>query len=213
MKRKSFYISIFWLSVFVLWTSAVKYIDVQVIGPKNTAVGLASINSFFRDLIGVNMTLYSITDWLGLVPLAVVSGFALLGLVQWIKRKNFLKVDFSILVLGVFYFAVAVFYIFFETAVINYRPVLINGGLETSYPSSTTMLAMCVMPTALMQFNIRIKRPILRNGLAVVIIFFTVFMVVGRLVSGVHWFSDIIGGFLLSTGLVTMYCYFSNLKQ
>ncbi|MBQ2911285.1 MAG: phosphatase PAP2 family protein, partial [Clostridia bacterium] len=89
--------------------------------------------------------------------------------------------------------------------VVNYRPVLINGYLEASYPSSTTMLVMCVMPTAIMQFNARIKNNVLKRFVASAIIAFIVFMVIGRLVSGVHWFTDIIGGVLLSAGLVMMY--------
>jgi undecaprenyl-diphosphatase len=93
----------------------------------------------------------------------------------------------------------------FEVAVVNYRPVLINGLLEASYPSSTTMLVMCVMPTAAMQLHARIKKRLLRQSVIFLIIAFTSFMVIGRLISGVHWFSDIIGGALLSAGLVLMY--------
>ena len=151
------------------------------------------------------MSLYAITDWLGLVPLAFVMGFALLGLVQWIKRKYLLKVDYSILVLGGFYIVVMAVYVLFEVFVVNYRPVLIGGILEASYPSSTTTLVMCVMPTAIMQFNARIKNNILKRFVASAITVFVVFMVIGRLLSGVHWFTDIIGGALLSAGLVMMY--------
>ena len=96
-------------------------------------------------------------------------------------------------------------YVFFEVFVVNYRPVLIGGILEASYPSSTTMLVMCVMPTAIMQFNARIKNNILKRFVASAITAFVVFMVIGRLLSGVHWFTDIIGGALLSAGLVLMY--------
>ena len=146
-----------------------------------------------------------ITDWLGLVPLVFVMGFALLGLIQWIKRKHLFKVDYNILILGGFYIVVMAVYVLFEMLAVNYRPVLINGYLEASYPSSTTMLVMCVMPTAIMQFNARIKNNVLKRCVASAIIAFIVFMVIGRLVSGVHWFTDIIGGALLSAGLVMMY--------
>ena len=132
-------------------------------------------------------------------------GFGTLGLIQWIKRKLFLKVDYSILVLGGFYIVVMAVYVLFEMLVVNYRPVLINGYLEASYPSSTTILVMCVMPTAIMQFNARIKNDILKRWVSSAISTFIAFMVIGRLVSGVHWFTDIIGGALLSTGLVLMY--------
>jgi undecaprenyl-diphosphatase len=93
----------------------------------------------------------------------------------------------------------------FEFVVVNRRPVLIDGYLEASYPSSTTMLVACVMPTALMQLHARIQNKTLRRVIDVVIILFTAFMVLGRLISGVHWLSDIIGGLLLSAGLVASY--------
>ena len=193
------------LIAFVMWTVAIRFVDVQAIGPQESSVGFATINQFVHNLMGVHMSLYTITDWLGLVPLGFVMGFALLGLIQWVKRKHLLKVDYSILVLGGFYIVVMAVYVLFEMLVVNYRPVLINGYLEASYPSSTTMLVMCVMPTAIMQFNSRIKNNVLKRFVAFAIIAFIVFMVIGRLVSGVHWITDIIGGALLSTGLVLIY--------
>ena len=145
------------LIAFVMWTVAIRFIDVQAIGPQESSVGFATINQFVHTLTGVHMSLYTITDWLGLVPLMFVMGFGTLGLIQWIKRKHLLKVDYSILVLGGFYILVMAAYVLCEVFVINYRPVLIDGYLEASYPSSTTMLVMCVMPTAIMQFDTRIK--------------------------------------------------------
>ena len=211
--RKNFCFAICMLSAFVLWTIAISFIDVHTIGPQESAVGFATVNALVHSLTGVNMTLYTITDWLGLVPFAFAMGFALLGLIQWIKRKYLLKVDYSIFVLGGFYIVVMAVYLLFETVVINYRPVLINGFLEASYPSSTTMLVMSVIPTAIIQFNARIKNNVIRRVVASVLIAFIVFMVIGRLVSGVHWLTDIIGGALLSAGLVLMYSYFIKRKD
>jgi len=205
LNRKRLRIAIILLAAFALWTLAVSFIDVQPIGPRESSVGFASLNSPFHRLTGVNITLYTITDWLGLIPVGVCMAFGALGLVQWIKRKSILKVDFSILALGGFYIAVIAAYIFFEKFVVNYRPVLIEGYLEASYPSSTTMLTMCVMPTAAMQLSRRIKNSIFRRCVVIAIYVFTAFMVIGRMVSGVHWLSDIIGGALLSTGLVMLY--------
>ena len=203
--QRNFCIATCMLFAFFLWTATIQFIDVQTIGPQGSSVGFATLNGFVHNLTGVHMSLYAITDWLGLVPLAFVMGFALLGLVQWIKRKYLLKVDYSILVLGGFYIVVMAVYMLFEVFAVNYRPVLIGGILEASYPSSTTMLVMCVMPTAIMQFNARIKNNILKRFVASAITAFVVFMVIGRLLSGVHWFTDIIGGALLSAGLVLMY--------
>lgn len=193
------------LAAFALWTLLVRCVDVRAIGPMGSAVGFAALNGFVHKLTGVHMALYAITDWLGLVPIGFAMGFALLGLGQWVRRRRLKQVDYSILVLGGFYLAVMAAYILFETLVVNYRPVLIGGVLEASYPSSTTMLVLCVMPTAAMQLKTRIQNRMCRRCAASAIFVFTAFMLVGRLLSGVHWLSDIIGGVLLSAGLVTLY--------
>ena len=201
------------IAVFVLWTVLVSVVDVRAIGPNGSSVGFATLNGYVHDLTGVNMRLYSITDWLGLVPIGVAFGFAVLGLVQWVGRKSLFKVDRSILALGGFYIIVLAMYIFFEIVVINYRPVLIDGYLEASYPSSTTMLVMCVMPTAMMQLHARIKSNAFRRCVLISIAAFTAFMVIGRLASGVHWLTDIIGGALVSAGLVITYASVSDIHK
>lgn len=191
--------------LFLLWTIAVQYIDVQPIGPNGSQVGFASLNCFFHRLTGVHMTLYTITDWLGIVPIIFVLCFAAYGMCQLVKRKSLCRVDPDILVLGGFYIIVMAAYILFEMLVINFRPVLINGNLEASYPSSTTLLVLCVMPTAILQLQQRMKPSITKRTIAYVLAGFTVFMVLGRLISGVHWLSDIVGGILLSVSLVLLY--------
>lgn len=203
--KRNFYIALGLFAAFLLWTAATRLLDVQAIGPRGSTVGFAALNHFFHNFTGVHMSLYVITDWLGLVPLGCACGFAILGLAQWSKRKKLLEVDRSLLLLGGFYLVVIAAYALFEFVVVNYRPVLIEGILEASYPSSTTMLVLTVMPTAMMQLNPRIKRPALRRAVLGAILVFTAFMVIGRLVSGVHWLSDIIGGALLSASLVMAY--------
>ena len=207
--KKRLYIALSWLAAFATWTLSVIFVDVSAIGPAGSSVGLATLNRFVHGITGVNMTLYTVTDWLGLVPIAFALGFAILGLAQWIASKSLLRVDRSLFVLGGFYIAVIAAYVFFEAFTVNYRPVLIDGVLEGSYPSSTTMLVMCVMPSAAMQLGDRIKNSVLRRCIVIAITVFTLFMVVGRLISGVHWITDIIGGALLSGGLVEMYRFFS----
>ena len=216
MKKKNFcslYAALFMLGAFGLWTIAVSVIDLKAIGPNGSFVGFSTINGFIHKLTGVNMVLYHLTDWLGLVPVLVALAFAALGIVQWIKRKKLSKVDYSLFILGGFYITVMLAYVLFETVAVNYRPILIEGILEASYPSSTTLLVMNVMPTSIMQINSRIKNVAFKTFVDFIIIAFTVFMVVGRLISGVHWFTDIVGGVLLSMGLVMMYKYFVGLKE
>ena len=190
---------------FVIWTALLCFVDVQCIGPRESSVGLASLNRLFHGMTGVHMDLYVITDWLGLVPVAIGLGFAGLGLAQWIQRKKIRKVDADLLWLGGVYLMMLVCYLFFNEWVVNYRPVLIEGFLEASYPSSTTLLVLCVMPTAYMQLQTRMKSGKFKKILSFIICMFTALMVIGRLVSGVHWLSDIVGGALLSAGLVALY--------
>lgn len=201
-------LSAVFLFVFVLWTVLVKSVGVEAIGPNGSSVGFARLNAVVRDFTGYNHALYVLTDWLGLVPVGVVLCFATVGVAQLIKRKSLLKVDPDILLLGAFYVALGVVYVLFEKVKINFRPVLIDGVLETSYPSSTTLLVTCVMPTAIMQLNARIKNQTARKITCVATAVFTSFMVVGRVVAGVHWITDIIGGGLISASLVLAYYHF-----
>ena len=205
-------LSVCFLLTFIIWTFLLCLVDISPIGPNGSSVGFAKVNGSFHSFTGIHMYLYTITDWLSIVPLGFVAGFGIIGVGQLLKRKKILLVDRSIIVLGVFYIAVMAIFLLFEEVVINYRPVLIEGVLEASYPSSTTMLVMCVMPTTLMQLNTRIKNRIVRYIVLTLIILFTAFMVISRLVSGVHWFTDIIGGALLSAGLVLLYYYFCEYK-
>lgn len=201
------------LAAFALWTAAVCHVDVQAIGPNGSTVGLSTMNRLFHRLTGVHLFLYTLTDWLSLIPLALATGFAILGLAQWFQRRNLLNVDRDILILGSFYLVVIAAYMLFECAAVNSRPVLINGVLEASYPSSTTMLVLCIMSTSRLQLKARIRHGIRRRWILLFISAFAAFMVIGRLVSGVHWLSDIIGGALLSAGLVRLYEAFSGLPD
>lgn len=195
------------LAAFALWTALIQLVDVRPIGQNGTDIGFAALNTWFHELTGANMALYAITDWLGLVPIAVCLGFAALGAAQLVARKSLLRVDPDILLLGAYYVAVVFFYLLFEAVPINYRPIPIDGVMEASYPSSTTLLVLSVMPTLCYQIRRRSNSPSLRKATRAFVIAFSVFMVFGRLVSGVHWATDIVGAVLLAFGLFSMYSF------
>lgn len=190
---------------FLAVTLCVLFVDVQAIGPQESSIGLAGINAYVRDIIGVNMIWYDITDLLGLAALAIAGGFGILGLWQLIKGRSLKKVDADILALGGFYVVVFGIYIFFELFVVNCRPILMEGQLEASFPSSHTMLTVCILGTAIYQFAKRLKTCLVRNAAIVISGLVIAVTVVGRLLSGVHWFSDILAGLFLSGALV--FCY------
>ena len=193
------------LSGFLLWTVLIRCLDVREIGPERTKVGFAALNGWFHAFTGVNRTLYTVTDWLGLVPVFICFCYGIAGAVQWVQRKSLFRVDRDLILLGFYYLLVIFGYLFFEMVPINYRPVLIDGYLEASYPSSTTLLVLSVMPTLKFRTDRKCKKQLIRHLAALFSILFSAFMCIGRLLSGVHWVTDIIGSILLSSGLFQIY--------
>lgn len=190
---------------FAVWTFLIQEVDVQPIGPNGSSVGFAALNGWFHQLTGVHWMLYTLTDWLGLVPICVCLIFAGAGFVQLVQRRSIFKVDLDIIMLGAYYVLVIFGYLLFEMVPINYRPVLIEGFLEASYPSSTTLLVLSVMPTLYFQAQRRLNPNALRQTILIFSVLFSAFMVIGRLVSGVHWLTDIVGAVLLSSGIFLIY--------
>ena len=203
-KRLLFLGSIF-IGVFIIWTVLIQKVDVQPLGVNGTNIGFSKINCWFRQLTGVHMGIYNITDWLGLVPVFTCMIFGGMGIAQLIKRRSLLKVDYDIIFLGIYYIIVIWGYLIFEMIPINYRPILIEGVMEASYPSSTTLLVLGVMPTLIEQVNRRSESVIFKGTINAFAICFSVFMVLGRLISGVHWLTDIVGAIMLSLGLFCIY--------
>ena len=204
-RKRTLTAGVVFLCAFALWTALIRCVDVQSVGPDGTRVGLAGCNVWFHHLTGVHMGVYLLTDWLGLVPVAVCLCFGVFGLVQVIRRRSLLRADPDLLLLGAYDVVIFLGYLLFEMVPINYRPILIDGRLEASYPSSTTLLVLGVMPTLKFQIDRRCQSPALKTLTAVFAVAFTAFMVVGRLISGVHWVTDIIGSVLLSAGLYAFY--------
>ena len=192
--------------IFVIFTVLVKTVDVQPIGPLGSSVGFAAVNAFFAERFPFNESWYNFTQLLGYCAIGVCVLFGCVGFVQLVKRKSLLKVDGRIVSLGIYYIDVIMFYVLFNIFPINYRPVLEDGVLEASYPSSHTVLLVCVMLTAILQIGWLIKSRNLKIVLDIVCLAAALVMLVGRVISGVHWFTDILGGIILSASLVAMYC-------
>lgn len=184
---------------------AIKFIDVRAIGPEGSSVGLAAINEAVHSLFGVNLVWYTITDYLGLAAIAIAACFAILGLYQLITRKSLKKVDADIYALAGCYIAAMLVYFIFEHIIISYRPIDLGAGLEASFPSSHTVLSLCITCTAIEQLSRRIKNVPLCIALCAGCGVLGTVIVVGRVISGVHWFTDILGGVLISAAIVLLY--------
>lgn len=196
----------FLLAVFsAIFTLLTKLVDVQPIGPQKSEIGFAAVNGFIHNLFGVNMIWYHITDWLGIIPVLTTFVFFAVGVAQLIRRKSLFKVDKSIIILGFFYIVVIAVYLFFESYIINYRPVLMQGRLEASYPSSHTLMTICLMSVCVDQCGRLIRSKSFNTAVKIISYIIIAITITGRLISGVHWFTDITGGILISLTLVSLY--------
>lgn len=200
--KKDIIISVILILIFVVYTLLVKRVDVKAIGPKSSRVGFATLNGLISNKIGVNMLFYKLTDIVGFIPFLIVLVYAIKGFFELIKRKSLFKVDKELILLGLFYVIIMLFYVFFELVVINYRPTLIDGVLEASYPSSHTMLTIFICISAIIVNKYLIRESKTRNILSLFSIIVMTLIVLGRVISGVHWFTDIVGGILISFALL-----------
>lgn len=201
----SYLISSLLLFISIFFTFLVKTMDVAPVGVNNSEIGFSTLNKFMFDTIGTNDAWYTITDILGLIALLGAATYAVIGVLQLIKRKSLFKVDKEIVLLGVFFFITIIVYVLFEKLAINYRPVLVEGILEASYPSSHTLLIICLCGSIVIVNKCLFKQDIFKY-INIFLIGILCITVVGRLLSGVHWFTDIIGGILIaSTLLMTFY--------
>ncbi|MCR5278425.1 MAG: phosphatase PAP2 family protein [Lachnospiraceae bacterium] len=208
---KKYGLSIFLFFGFVVFSLFVRTIDVAPIGPADTSVGFAGLNGAFAETFGFNEAFYKLSEYFGYACLGVAACFAFLGLWQLIKGKSIKKVDREIIILGFFYIIVIGFYILFDKVAFNYRPVMLENELEASYPSSHTMLAFCVVVSGLMLVKKYITNKTMLTAVRCFLIVILAATVIFRLFSGVHWFTDIIGGIILSLALCSFF-YDANKK-
>lgn len=195
----------------VLFTILVKLIDVQTIGPNNSEVGFARINKFFWNLTGENTVWYKISEILGYFALLIAVFYVGFGVYQLIKNKSFKKVDKNIYILGSFYVLVAIVYVLFELIVVNFRPVLVDGVLEASYPSSHTLLALCICISGVIVNKKLFNKNLVLKIVNIALIILGAVVVITRYLSGAHWFTDILGGLIISALLLVVFYVVINL--
>lgn len=208
MKSKSkFILPAASLLLFLILVFLVKAVDVDFTGVATTRIGLYHLNRAAYDLFGSNMAWYKITQITGLISLAAGGIFAIVGLYQLIKRKSIFKIDNEILTLGCLYILTGSIYVFFESFIVNYRPVIMAGesAAEASFPSSHTVLVLVIMGSIFMIIGKYVKNQTAANIIKALCAAIAVITVIGRLLSGVHWLTDILGGILLSVCLLSLF--------
>lgn len=192
------------LVLFVLLAVLLTCVDVRSAGDSQAEVGFATLNEAVFDALGQSEAALTLSKLCGIVIIAAVGAFGVTGLVQVIRRKGILRADAELYAMLGGLVLLAAAYVLFEVMVINCRPVLDEGELAASFPSSHTMLAISVagMGTAYLIKALkgawRIVSCVALNAAAAV-------AVAGKLLGGVHWLTDIVGGCLY--GLFIVFCY------
>ena len=197
--------SIILVLVAIIFTVLVKVIDKGSIGPDNTIVGFQAINDYIKNMFPFNETLYKITKYAGFIPLAFALYYAYIGFMQLLKKKSLKKVVSKIYLIAGFYVVVLVLYVLFDKIAINYRPVIIDKELEPSYPSTHVLLAMCFCLSSVIMSKYYMKKDSIRKVVNIGTWLLMLFIVIGRMICGCHWFTDIIGGILISLALLNIF--------
>jgi len=207
--KKKFIIAAVCFGLFLLLILLVKLVDVAPVpAVEGTEIGLSKLNMAIHDLFGEDLGWYKITNLLGYLAILIALCFAAVGGLQLIYRRSILKVDKELLLLGGLYVVTVIFYVLFEKVVVNYRPMLMPDGTgpEASFPSSHTMLSCVILGSGLgLLKKYTKKNKTIQLVLTVLFAVMLALIVAGRLLSGVHWFTDILGGILLSTALLNAY--------
>ena len=191
--------------LFAVFTLLVFTVDVKNVGISGTRLGFSDANLAVFGAIGQSEAWLTVTDVLGVIVLLPVVAAAATGLIQLIKRKSIKRVDAQILALGALYAADVFFYVLFELVIINYAPILKGGEIAASYPSSHTLLAVTVMVSFAAVLSLYLKRRALKLAAYAVTGAVAAVTVIGRLLSGVHWLTDILGSLLLSAALLVLF--------
>mgnify|MGYP002862432631 CR=1 FL=1 len=207
-KKKYYGVSFILFCIAVLYTVLVKFVDVDSIGPNGSSVGFSTINHLVQEGIGTSDFWYQVTKYLGIIPFLLVSFYGIQWLMELIHFRKISKVNRKLLFLGGLYILLGITYIFFEKVIINYRPVLMDGELEASYPSSHTLLALTICLSSLLISKDYFKHELICKIIDGGTILLMILLVLGRILSGVHWISDIMGGVIISLFLVSLYYAF-----
>ena len=203
--KKNIIITVVLFLIFVFYTAAVKKVDVAAVGPNDSSVGFSTINEEVSSTLGYNENWYKITKYVGILPFFFVAFYGFTGVLQLIKEKSLKGVDKKLLALGITYVLIGAIYVFFEKIIINYRPIIMDGELEASYPSSHTLLAIAICGTSLLISKYFIKNEKIRKIIDIFTCAIMLILVVGRTMSGVHWITDIIGGILISLFVLSFF--------
>ncbi|MBQ3830409.1 MAG: phosphatase PAP2 family protein [Spirochaetales bacterium] len=190
------------LVIFLLFTYMVMKYDTAPVGFGGSVIGFSRFNTAFHELFPGDKGCYAASETLGYICLMLAGANAIIAIADFIRHRGIMNMHRRNIITMCYYAVVVAFYVLFEFVVINQRPT----EAEASYPSSHTMLALCVLYSEFVLLGFAAERN--RSWASVfriVCIVAMLSMIAFRLLSGVHWFTDICGGILLSLSLMMFY--------
>ena len=189
--------------VAILFTIAVDKIDTALVLGKE--IGFSNVNIAVHQMLGTSDTFDLLSDITMIVSALLMGGLVFIGTYQLISGKGFKAVDKEILIAGAVLVLMSITYLFFEKVVINFRPVLEDGFLEASYPSTHVLLTTVINIVAIDYIVTKIKNKKIMLPSVITVAVITVVGFGARVLSGMHWITDIVGALLIASCLVMIY--------
>ena len=206
-KSTALFASILLLISSAIFTIAVAFLDVEANPDGGHNIGLSTVNLAFHKSFPYNSLLHNISEYAGYIPVLFALFFAVMGAGQALKHKSFKKVDNVLFFMAGYYVLVGFVYLIFEKFCINVRPVMLDGEWEASYPSSHTLFSITLCASTILVNDLFYAKAKWRKPMNIAAYVFMFAVPVMRLFSGVHWLSDIVGGVIISTALVSILNY------
>lgn len=196
--------------LFLVLTVSLLLVDVQSAGAQT--VGWASLNFWWHDLISVQHGWHIVSNIVATVTLLALCAMVVWQFIIMLRGKSFRAFLKQWLAFDITVILLVLCYVLFQIVVVNYRPIMIDGMAEVSYPSSHILLFATLLPLIVCECWHNVPSKVWRRVIAVSALVLMVVGIVARALCGYHWLTDSVGALLLSAALVAWYKVMTQYK-
>ena len=154
-----------------------------------------------------------ITNIILILSLIALGAFAVLGLVQWIKRKSLKKVDKQLRWFPLPLALMAATYVVFDKFLpkfFDFMPTRPNGSGEPSFPSTHVMIVATIFFITTIILPKYIKNKVVRIILELLMVIGLALTCTGRVMANMHTPIDVLGG--IAFAFIFAEIYFQIIK-
>lgn len=195
-KKTAGIISLSSLVCFILLLILVKFVNVNT-NSLGIEIGLYSFNNLLLPKKSIE-EFSTISNIFMLISFGFFGIVGLMGLNELYKKKSLKKVSYIYYLYVCMLLLIVIIYLFFEIVPINYRPILVDGKKEASFPSSHIFITSTLLLCSSYLFSKYINKNYTKT-LYIISIIMIVITTLGRLLSKNHWATDCIAGLLISS--------------